>query len=76
MPGRPADEFWPTHHTVARSRINHSRWMINGGSWLMPTGWCNQTGVVAAEDQCPYPATGFVGGQADQALFEVAGHGV
>jgi hypothetical protein len=31
---------------------------------------------VAADDEGAHGAAGFVGRQADQALFEVAGHGV
>src|SRR5689334_23922383 len=39
-------------------------------------GGADEAGVMAAEDECAQASAGFVGGQADQTLFEVAGYGV
>src|SRR5262249_42174984 len=39
-------------------------------------GRANEAGVVTAQDQCADAAAGFICWQADEALLEVAGHGL
>ncbi len=48
---------------------------IGSGARLPLLGGAYEAGVVAAQDQGADAAAGFAGGQADQALLEVAGHG-
>jgi len=49
---------------------------IRSGARLPLLGGAHDAGVVAAQDECADAAAGFAGGESDQALFEVAGHGV
>src|SRR6185437_13449478 len=48
-------------------------WSVRQAALL---GSAHEAGVVTAQDQCTDAAAGFICWQADEALFEVAGHGV
>ena len=57
-------------------RCLRARAGINSGARLLLLGGADEAGVVAAQDEGADAAAVLAGGESDQALLEVAGHGV